>query len=522
VLVVSLGYMFQHQGSAADDYLFGGEPIPSASIQAMEQAFGKANLSTYTVEGARIRVPQSQRSVYMAALADAKALPPSFGKALTDAIGNMSLSESPKQSYMRLILAKQEELQLIISRMSGIESASVLIDMENSEIFNQPKIKTASVSVKPVGSAPLDPEQAAKIRAVVAAAVAGMKPADVTVADMNSGTVVSGPEQGGVGGESLFAAATQQYERMLKKKVLEALAFIPNVTVTANVTLDKEKSINSIEVENGPKTVTLSSTEKTTSKTREGGNAPSGRPGLGSQQPNTGAAVGGAGKSGSEQNDETESHTVNDVATKKQTVKETLGLTPRSARVSVGIPMSYFAKVWLERNPPKPGEEAKKPDQAALATLVEEITPNVRKAVAPLLPSPPEGTTDATEAVTVTTFQDIKMAEIPTPVATQKAITWLGDNWRTLGLAGLVLASLLVVRSMVRGIPEPASAAISARVSTPETETAAGETPEATAAKRLRRISAGGPSLRDELSDLVKEDPDSAANILRTWIGSAG
>jgi flagellar biosynthesis/type III secretory pathway M-ring protein FliF/YscJ len=38
----------------------------------------------------------------------------------------------------------------------------------------------------------------------------------------------------------------------------------------------------------------------------------------------------------------------------------------------------------------------------------------------------------------------------------------------------------------------------------------------------LRRSADGGPSLRDELSDLVKEDPDAAANILRTWIGQAG
>jgi flagellar M-ring protein FliF len=43
---------------------------------------------------------------------------------------------------------------------------------------------------------------------------------------------------------------------------------------------------------------------------------------------------------------------------------------------------------------------------------------------------------------------------------------------------------------------------------------------EATAARRLRRMSGGsGPSLRDELSELVKEDPDSAANVLRSWIG---
>ncbi|MEX0711123.1 MAG: hypothetical protein WD278_02160, partial [Pirellulales bacterium] len=29
-------------------------------------------------------------------------------------------------------------------------------------------------------------------------------------------------------------------------------------------------------------------------------------------------------------------------------------------------------------------------------------------------------------------------------------------------------------------------------------------------------------SLRDELVEMVREDPDAAAGILRTWIGNAG
>ena len=52
-------------------------------------------------------------------------------------------------------------------------------------------------------------------------------------------------------------------------------------------------------------------------------------------------------------------------------------------------------------------------------------------------------------------------------------------------------------------------------------EPAAGqqESVESVAARRLRRFTGSGPSLRDELSELVQEDPDTAANILRSWIG---
>ena len=124
--------------------------------------------------------------------------------------------------------------------------------------------------------------------------------------------------------------------------------------------------------------------------------------------------------------------------------------------------------------------------------------------------------------MTVTTFQDIKTAEIPGPAVTQRALTWLGQNWPMLAMVGLVLFSLGMLRSMLRSVPAPPaeSAAVSMRVTATEPKPKESEEPvEATAARRLRRMTGTGPSLRDELSELVKEDPDSAANILRSWIG---
>ena len=85
VAVVSVGYLFQHQVSGGDDYLFGGESIPTPTLQKMEEAFGKAGLNGFTIEGGRVKVPHAQRAAYLAALADAKALPPNFGDKLEEA-----------------------------------------------------------------------------------------------------------------------------------------------------------------------------------------------------------------------------------------------------------------------------------------------------------------------------------------------------------------------------------------------------------------------------------------------------
>ncbi|MGA2619067.1 MAG: hypothetical protein ABSF26_15775 [Thermoguttaceae bacterium] len=530
VLVVSLGYLVERQVAGPDDFLFNSEPLSADSIQAAEQAFGKANLSSYAVEGARIRVPRAQRAAYMAALADAKALPQGFGSAMEKALEKGNVFESKDQRDVRMKAAIQEELSLVIRSMPGIAGASVLIDSEVQPGLNPTKLKTASVAVKPAGATQLDDSRVESIRYLVAGAVAGLRAENVTVADLNSGKISHGdPEHGGLVGENLFAAVTKQHEQILKAKIMEALAYIPNLTVTTTVILNHEKSTRSLSVKNDPKTIPRRVVEQTKSRTRDSGAAGGGRPGAASQVangPTALASASGSAKAGHEDEKESQSEQDNSLNT-TQEEKETVGLTPMSARVSVAIPSSYFESVWRERNPLKAGEEPKPPDTAALALIRDEVSGSVRKHVAPLLPGPAEGSTDTGEPVTVTTFQDIKPGEIPTPTLLQKLINWLALNWGTLGMGGLLLASLVVLRSMVRGAPLAAAAPGQAALAMPARTAAGGpaaeeaEPPEMVAAHRLRRITGSGPSLRDELTELVKEDPDSAANILRTWIGQA-
>lgn len=520
VVVISLGYLFQHQVSGPDVFLMNGEPIPPSYLPAMEAAFAKANLNSYSIEGARIRVPRGQQASFMAALADSKALPPNFGSALREAQNSGNVFESPKQREQRIKTALQEELSLIIRSMKGIESAYVLYDTETKPGLSREKLVTASVSVKPLGSEQLEESQVSSIRHLVAGSIAGLKAENVTVADLNGRVFHGDPQGGGFGSENLYIAVKNMYERDLKTKILGSLANIPSLTVEASVVLDREKSSRSMSIKNEPKTVTVRVSEKTTTRSKESGGA-AGRPGYPAQVngPITLGSV-GAGKGPREEEEGSTREEENRVSS-VQEEKENVGLTPKLAKVSVGIPSSYFEKVWRERNPVKEGESPKTPETTALDQIRDEISINIRKHVAGLLP-PVEGTTDTSELVTITTFQDIKPGEIPVPPMGQKVIVWLGQYWSTLGIGGLALVSLFMLRSMVRGVPAPESATMSLRVSSPEPESKEEDPVEAVVARRLHRFSGTGPSLRDELSEMVKEDPDSAANILRTWIGQVG
>jgi flagellar M-ring protein FliF len=186
-------------------------------------------------------------------------------------------------------------------------------------------------------------------------------------------------------------------------------------------------------------------------------------------------------------------------------------------QASVGIPTSWFEKLWRRQNPAPLGEEPKTPQPADLEAIRTKEIADVRNAVAKLIAL--AGVTDASKLVDVQEYADIPESPLPEPNVQERAMTWLGRHWSTLGLGFLVLVSLVMLRSTVRAVPasEPRAPHEATGVGQ---ETEGPRKDEAPAHRRLRRLTGTGKTLRDEMSDLVAEDPDAAANILRTWIGN--
>ena len=84
----------------------------------------------------------------------------------------------------------------------------------------------------------------------------------------------------------------------------------------------------------------------------------------------------------------------------------------------------------------------------------------------------------------------------------------------------LGLASLLMVRSIARG-PTRDSASDSQTNLTMTREDNDGRWPATDSVSLPSNHLASEPSLRDELADMVRDDPDAAANVLRRWISAA-
>ncbi len=199
---------------------------------------------------------------------------------------------------------------------------------------------------------------------------------------------------------------------------------------------------------------------------------------------------------------------------------DTAGHAPKRVTASVKIPASYFESVWRTRQGTA-ATETKKPPQTELDQIrTQEIT-KIRDAVLLLLPKP-EGEADPTNLVYVVEFTDIPPEPVAEPGMPEKMTNWFTEHWTSLGLIVLAMVSLMMLRSMVRASP-----AVEEPLGTPVAATAGHAAPrspkkeESAAERRLKKLSGNGPTLRDELSELVVEDPEAAANILRNWIGNA-
>ncbi len=97
---------------------------------------------------------------------------------------------------------------------------------------------------------------------------------------------------------------------------------------------------------------------------------------------------------------------------------------------------------------------------------------------------------------------------------------WIASLWGKIGLIVLGAVGLLVLWSLVRGA-SAGNKRTAALHSAYDEETSARSSASVVPAPHWKPAETADRSVREELSQLVDDDPDAAANILRNWIGQA-
>jgi flagellar M-ring protein FliF len=529
VVSISLVYLFGYQSTGSDDYLLGGQPFSIPQIAKMQAALGEAGLSC-ELEGAQIKIPSGRSHEYMAALGKAGVLPVrEYGDYVQKALNEGGAFDSKLKVNARLMNARLNHLSALISAWPGVETAAVFYD-QNSQTGISRKIRAkATINVTPDSPTSLGRQDVANFREYVAGNFGALTPQNVTV--NIGGRTYPGTGEDGMGGpmDDAFYSRKRQYEQETAQKIREQFGYIPGFLVSVNAELDSLKSKTETEEKYDPQSIPIQTTRSETTSERSQA-SPGGVVGVRSNSSgsNDPASVSASSAVANTNKESSEQETNHSVANKKTTHRVYHGYPVLSARATITVPESYYLNVWHGQNKPTDADAVDEaaqaqaaPSKADLEQIEIDIRTSIEKGVAPLLPKVGVGE-NSIPNVTVISLADLPGEEIPPPSMTARILEWSGRNWSTVSMMGLATFSLVMLRSMVKSVPSTAAEPNAPTADGPSFSVVTDEEDEADDTPTPKRKFARGPSLKDDLAGMVREDPDAAASILRGWISNTG
>ncbi|MEN0111560.1 MAG: hypothetical protein AAF805_12645, partial [Planctomycetota bacterium] len=240
VVVVSLGFLFQQATAGPDEYLFGGDPLGRTQIARIESALAQADID-YTVEGARIRVPRTQRNAAVAAVAAAGELPRDFNDPMKEALDGGSLFEFRDQKLQRLRNGRAQEASAVLTGHKWIEVAHVTFNEQRETGLRGRRTASAAVSIQPAVGESLTKLRLRSVKQYVSRSLV-VPMENIAVTNLGDDLMA----EYGVGGEvdpeefeNPFYRTKARFERDLRGKILEQVSYIPGVRVQVNAQLEE-------------------------------------------------------------------------------------------------------------------------------------------------------------------------------------------------------------------------------------------------------------------------------------------
>ena len=520
-IVVSLFFLFSYEAIGGDTYVYGGQEFSQSDLAAMLTAIGQAGLNDAEIVGNRLRIPRTQEAAYINAIAKGGATPRS-GKTLDDPTNSGSPFDTRSQQEAREKARKQLKISTMLEELTNLEAVVVEYDEVRKNNLTRDLVRSALITAKAVGSKSLTTSEVRTIQRAVMMAITGIQPENIVVVDRLTGVSTVGVPMNDVAdpANNRYAMTKKYYEDMWQEKILARLQPTYGVTnVQVNVLLDETLAHVKQTNEVGTPVVVENETEKETSESIR--QDPAGRPGV---VPNTGAANGAESvttnqnsSSTSSKNRESSQSRVGESITQVEKAK----LVPKEVSVSIGVPYQYYIDLWKIRNKPADGSAAPPMTNANMETLLKPVEGEIQEIVQPLILLPTTGE-NIFEYIVVKPDYQLTQTSAVELTRVQLASNWLLTNWQTLGMMLLGLAGLFVLRGMVKASATPSQdspAALAAGDDPASSVVGGAGDKEEESAKPKRKFSSDGPNIKEELSELIQDDPDTAANVLKQWIG---
>jgi flagellar biosynthesis/type III secretory pathway M-ring protein FliF/YscJ len=351
----------------------------------------------------------------------------------------------------------------------------------------------------------------------VAGSVAHLSPSRVSV--IINGKPVSADQSDNIVQANHLVELQRDQESYLATKIKDHLAYM-NAPIFADVTVEvttESVSKESTEVDSKNSLYKPIKEQSTTDENNTAQAAPT-EPGVGA---NIQANIAGAGAGGNSntKTEETNEYTLVPSQTMTRSVQAPGKITPRGAAVQ--LPRTYFLECFKQENP-----TAKEPDPAALQAIIDKQMPDIKSSIARCA-----GLTD--DAISVGLYDPVATESTPETLAlatnqTSTVSTLVTSHVKDIAVAALAFVSLFMVSMMVRkSNPQPLVVPPMEKEE-PRTleagEAVAGEAGDGNPlldGMELDDDAIKTQQMIGQVSQMVKENPDGAANLVKRWLNHA-
>ncbi|HEX7010491.1 MAG TPA: hypothetical protein VF184_10940 [Phycisphaeraceae bacterium] len=471
-------------------------------------------------EGSQILVPVSQRDEALVVLVESELLSPNAAEAFNELIARQSPWQTTRQSERDYLIAKQQVLSQIISKMKGVRAASVILSMPRDQGFGAAYVRpSASVTIWMEGGGRVSDTLVDSVARLVASSVAEMTPQNVSVTDANHGRTRTIEDEDDVLPTQTLELI-HRLESYYREKINGVLSYIPGVIVAVNVQVDPVQSQQEVTWERQKNQPLVNEMTESISRREV---SPAAEPGA---RPNTGLEIPGSSGAGTEEKIERTETTFNDPPLTREVHRKTVGHQPEQINVTINVPRRYFVQIYQAANPSQ-NQQGQQGQQAitdqAIQPVVNAQLAQIQAQVEPLIQA------EAPGVVRVHMIPDETLMPPAAPATAGGVTAMLAADWlnpTTLSLGALAMVALAMMLWMVRSAtrPEPLPS-VEELAGLPPTlvadEDLVGEAEESEAP--LAGVELGEDDLRSrkiaqQISELIKANPHEAGGLLGKWV----
>ncbi len=520
IMVMTLVWWGRYAGEPEMEALL-PQAISQDELPRVEMALDARGIK-HSMSGDRLMVPADRKVEAVASLMYAHALPRNAKDGFDDVMKNINPFMSTSQSDKVWNRGKELTVSQIIREFPDVAEAHVMIDPTREVRIGGGVDPSATVTISTRTGAKVSQQLVDAAADVVQGAQSSLPRSKIKVVVDGFPRRVRQDDAGNGMFPDDQQELIQRAELRLEDKIKNHLSYISGLMVSVTVKLNTTREVVDQKTFD-PKNAISKETELH-SKTSEttGGSGPGAEPGVAA---NAGLSVSGnpaPAASGANNTTEETTTKIQNYVGASEIHRSTPAGDSTPVAAAVRVPLGYFAAMYMRENP-----TAKDPTEKQMRGLIDQQLPTIRADVLKCT-----GLKLDNDVAVETYFDPTPMVAAPQTVTAGMSMALLnGGHLKEVILGALALISLFMVSMMVKkGTPVPVVAVAAAA-------TPAGPTPVLDAANELAGEVGSGSNTLDgmeldddairtqqmleQVSDLVKENPESAASLVKRWLNRA-